>query len=161
MRAWEDVQDEPLQFVVRGKTYVVDSPPLELGIILQTSGDENAKLKEMSAYDLWELAIGPDTYGQLRADGAPTAAVARIGEAAITWARTNSRVTAIAVWESNLDPEALPAPAAGDGPETPPSTPPAAESTTPLPGSGTNTTKTKPKTGTPSSGETSSTNGTT
>ena len=135
-KAYEDFAPDPIEFTIRGKTYVVPEVGYLDGLRLQAieRGDESEK--DTAAEEQIRLLMG-GAFDQMKADNLPPRAINRAFLACLTDYRTGNRELAEQVWESGIDPKAIAAALAAKG-----STSTGEASTTQKPASTTGTTST-------------------
>lgn len=106
MKAWEEVQVEPLAFPIRGKVYTVPELGYQAWLTIQKiRRGEDTPLDGQDADQTWSLVLGP-VWAEMQADDVPIEAMSRAGLAALADIELG-RETAEQVWESGLDPKAV------------------------------------------------------
>lgn len=113
LQAYEDLVADPLVFPIGGKLYTPAPLGIQAGLRLAgvIKGDDDS-LKDAPMTDLWKLVMG-GLWDEMVADNVPAEAVARVGMTVLA-DHQYGRATAVAMWETGADPEALAARAAAN-----------------------------------------------
>lgn len=99
--------DGPLVLPIRGKTYTIPEPDIELGLAIAgiTAGQKVKQFEGKPVHYLYRALLGP-VWDQLEADGVPGIIINRVGETAMV-DFTQGRELAKLVWKHGVSPELL------------------------------------------------------